>query len=314
MLRNGDRLSGEVTGFKEGKLHFKTAYAGVLKGPVGEIAGLNTDKPVTLVYRSGSSGIGRLVYAQDRTIRLRGLKGGVSNALDMTLVSELHPGTEIPSGFKWSGRVNLGATGRSGNTDTRSFHIDASVEGRTKKHRVSLEVSLNKEFDKSKRTEDDFTALVQHDRLVGKQLYFYTNAKFERDEPQDLALRTTVGTGGGIQIIENETTNLSIEAGPAYSYEDFKVGDDRNFVAGRWAFDFDHYVWQTIAQFFHSHEGTVDFQNTGNFLIDTSTGVRFPLGNGFNLTTQADVEWDSKPGPGVSSTDKTYLMTVGYSW
>ncbi|MGB1547709.1 MAG: DUF481 domain-containing protein, partial [Alphaproteobacteria bacterium] len=314
MLRNGDHLSGEVTAIKEGKLHLKTAYAGTLKIPIREISGIHTDKPVTMRDKAGNHATGRLIHAQDHTIRLSGPKGGLSRAIDMTGIAELYPGTEIRRGLRWSGRVNLGATQRSGNTDTESLHIDGIAQGRTLKHRVTVEGKFNKEFDKGKRTEDDFTMRLQHDRLIGKRLYFYTNVKFERDEPQDLALRSTIGTGGGLQLIESEKTNASIEVGPAYSYEDLKVGDDRDFAAGRWEFNYDRYVLETIAQFFHRHEGTVDLENINNLALDTSTGIRFPLGNGFNLTTQADIDWDNKPGPGASSTDKTYRLTVGYTW
>ena len=58
----------------------------------------------------------------------------------------------------------------------------------------------------------------------------------------------------------------------------------------------------------------MDLENTGNIFVESTTGFRFPLGNGFNLTTQADIDWDREPEPGVSSVDKTYLLTVGYSW
>lgn len=312
-LRNGDRLTGEVVLLKDGVLSFRTGYADLLKIAAGEIAGLETDGLVTVRYDGGGYSTGRLSSAKDGTVTVAGARGG-SPRVAVEDISEIHPGSEIPRGFRWSGRANFGATQRSGNTDTRSVHVDAAIRGRAEKDRLRLEGSMNKEFDRSKRTQDDFSLFAQHDRFVSKALYLYTNVKFAGDDLQDLNLRTSIGTGAGWQVVESKRTNLSLEAGPTYVNENFETGTDRDYVAGRWAVIFDRYVWEEIAQFFHKHEGTVDLEQAGNVLIDSSTGVRFPLSDGFNFTIQADVDWDSEPEPGVSSTDKTYLLTAGYSW
>jgi len=314
VLQNGDRVTGEILGLKDGTLQFKTSYAGALKVSVGKIAGLTSDKVVTVRFKSGGYGTGHLVPSYARMAQLRSIAGGFGNPIQIEMISEIYPGKEIQRGFKWSGRVNLGATKRSGNTDTRSLHIDAAIKGETEKDRLRFEGSLNKEFSGSERTQDDFKFLAQHDHILSKSLYFYTNVKFSRNEPQDLTLRASLGTGVGWQIIKSDKTNFAIEAGPAYVNENFDTAEDRDFVAGRWAVLFDHYLWKKFAQFFHRHEGIVDLENTGNVSIDSSTGLRFPLSNGFNLTTQADIDWDSEPAPGATSTDKKYLLTIGYSW
>lgn len=313
-LRNGDRLSGEVVRLKGGALSFRTGYSGVLNVPAGEVVGLTTDKVVTVRYRSGGYRTGRLITSYGGSVRIEGVQGGYGNAIGMDAIAEIYPGREIPRGFQWSGRLNLGATQRSGNTDTRSVHGDTAIKGRSEEDRLRFEGSINKEFNEGERTQDDFTVFAQHDHFVSKSIYFFTNATVTRNEPQDLTLRTIIGTGAGWQVVESAKTNLSLEAGPSYVNEDFETGEDRDFVAGRWAVNFDHYLWDNFVQVFHNHEATVDMENTGNVFVKSSTGFRFPLGKGFNLTAQADVAWDSEPEPGVSSIDKTYLMTVGYSW
>lgn len=313
-LRNGDRLSGEIVGLKDGTVRFKTGYAGVVKVPAREISGMASDKPVTVRFGSGGYSTGTLIPTYPGMVQLQGVKGAVGGAVKIAEVAEIHPGTQIERGFKWSGRVNLGATQRSGNTDTRSFHFDGAIKGESEEDRLRFEGKMNKEFSGDERTQDDFTIFAQHDHFLSKAFYFYTNVKFARNEPQDLNLRTTLGTGAGWQVIRSDKTNLSLEAGPSYVNENNDTAPDNDFIAGRWAVNFDHYVWDKYAQFFHKHEGTVDLEDTGNVFIDSSTGLRFPLSDGFNLTAQADIDWDSEPPPGTSGTDKTYLLTVGYTW
>lgn len=313
-LRNGDRLSGELVQLKDGTLTFKALHAGTVKIPAAQIASLATDGPVTLRFKSGGYSTGRLTTAYAGTMWLSGANGLSGGSVSIQDVAEIHPGTEISRGFRWTGRVNVGASQQSGNTDTKSLHIDAAMTGRSEKDRLRFTGDFNREFDHHTRTEDNFTLFAQHDHFVSKKLYFYTNVKFQRDQLADLRLRTTVGTGGGWQIFEDDETNLSVEAGPAYSNEDQITGDDRDFVAGRWAVNFDQWLWGKWAQLFHKHDGTVDLERTENVFIDSSTGLRFPLGNSFNLTLQADINWDNQPADDASTLDKKYMLTVGYSW
>lgn len=129
-LRNGDRLSGEVVRLKDGTLNFRTDYSGVLNVPAGEVVGLTTDKLVTVRYRSGGYKTGRLVMSCGDTLQIEGVRGGYGDAIRIDAISEIHPGRDIPRGFQWSGRVNIGAIQRSGNTDTRSLHGDTAIKGR----------------------------------------------------------------------------------------------------------------------------------------------------------------------------------------
>lgn len=96
--------------------------------------------------------------------------------------------------------------------------------------------------------------------------------------------------------------------------EDVERGEDHGYLAARWAVNFEHDVWDDFAQLFHKHEGHADIEDTGNTLVDSSTGIRFPLSSGFLLTAKADLDWDSQPPEDATSLDKTYLITVGYQW
>ena len=187
----------------------------------------------------------------------------------------------------WSGNLNIGAAVHSGNTDSKSFHIDASTVARAEKDRIRARAEFNRETDSGLRTEDNFTVAAQHDRFVsGQKLFFYTSGKLENDDIAQLDLRTTLSTGLGYQFIESERTNLSVEAGPAFIMEQFANSPNEESIAGRWAVIADHYVWKRRLQMFHRHEGTVDVENSDDILIDSSTGLRVFVQDGLNMTLQ----------------------------
>lgn len=313
-LRNGDHLTGSLTRFKDGVLDFETDYSGTLKIATAKIGGVLTTGPVTVKYKSGGYATGRLVYSGPGTIRLQTEKAGTTSPIELGSVSAIYPGTELPSALHWKGSVNLGATRDAGATRSQSVHFDASTVGRGDTDRIRASAELNRQDVNHTSTQNDFTLFGQYDRFLTKKTFLYGNTKFEKNRPQNIKFRTTLGTGAGLQILENDTANLSVEAGPSYVNKDVYTGEDQSYPAGHWAVRFDYYIYRQKLQFFHQHEGNFDLSNTGNLFITSSTGVRYLMGNGFTLTGKADIDWDSQTSAGVPHTDRTYLFLLGYQW
>ena len=314
-LKDGSRLIGVVTALRGDTLSLKTGYAGDIKISVGDIVGIETDDVVTLRFVSGDYLSGRLIASYRASLQIAPVRGAPPVEVVLSEILAIWRGRERRPGLVWSGNLNIGAAVHGGNTDSKSFHIDASTVARADKDRIRAGADFNRETDAGLRTEDNFTVTVQHDRFVsGQKLFFYTSGKLENDDIAQLDLRTTLSTGLGYQFIENERTNLSIEAGPAFIMEQFANSPNDESIAGRWAVVADHYLLKRLLQLFHYQEGTVDAENSDDILIDSSTGVRIFIRDGLNMTLQLDFDWDQNPPAGVSSLDKRYLLTVGYKW
>ncbi|NIO22132.1 MAG: DUF481 domain-containing protein, partial [Candidatus Aenigmarchaeota archaeon] len=68
---------------------------------------------------------------------------------------------------------------------------------------------------------------LKYDFFVWKRLYTYAQARFERDDFQDLNFRSTMGFGVGYQIFDTERTSLFAEVGVSYFNEDFMEAEDQ---------------------------------------------------------------------------------------
>lgn len=314
VLSDGTRLVGKVRALKDGVVSFKAAYGAKLTLPAGKIVGMATDGMVTLRFSDGGYVTGRLQSPPAGGIRLYPMAGGGPVAIELARVARLHPGTTIPTSLEWRGHFNLGVSVSSGNTDSEGYHADGAATARAEKDRVRVRGSFNRATESDVKTEDNYTIALQYDRFVSKALFVFTNLKLEHDDIAALNLRTTLGTGLGYQVLDSARSKLSLQAGPAYIIQDFEGQPDDESVAGRWAVNFEHYVWDRYAQLFHDHDGTVNADDTSDVFIDSSTGVRVFVHDGLNVTAQVDLDWDNKPAPGVSSLDKRYMLTVGYKW
>ena len=314
ILRNGDRVTGKVAGIDGDKLVFDTASFGSVKIPTAVILSLKTDKAVTIEFKEGGYATGQLSSPGDGKINLTG-NNATRSAFEMTAVKALHPDGKIPvPEFKWSGRINVGASQTNGNSDTRTFNLDGEAKGRGAKDRITLSAEYNRESSDGEDSADNARLAAQYDRFLTKKWFLYLQGSAERDDFADLNLRTTIGVGAGYQIIDTERTQLSVEAGPTYVNEDLQMAEDRDFVSGRWATKFEMYIFDKFAQLFHNHEGLVNLENTSDILFQTKQGIRIPFRDSFNVTAQVNWDHDTEPPPDSKKNDTKYILSVGYNW
>ena len=70
-LQNGDRITGKVVRMEEGKLIFKTAYAGNITIQWKEISNLITDEPIRVVLSDDTSLKGATRSAEKSKMKLK---------------------------------------------------------------------------------------------------------------------------------------------------------------------------------------------------------------------------------------------------
>lgn len=215
----------------------------------------------------------------------------------------------------WSGRVNLGASMQTGNTEQDAINADATLKAKwNDKHRATLEAEYNRETEDDERTEDNKRLEGQYDYFFNEQWFLNSSLGFEQDDIAELDLRTTLGVGLGHQPFDRDDLHLQYILGPTYLREEFENGDSEDSLAAHWALDYDQKVWDDTFQLFHNHDVLVPVDATDAFLFDSKTGIRAPLRKGLVATAEVDFEWDNDPEPGIKEDDTTYAIKLGYEW
>jgi putative salt-induced outer membrane protein YdiY len=311
-LANGDRITGRVVGMDNGTLQLETSYAGTIGVQWDQVVSMNTEDPVQVVLSDETSLKGSTESAEQGKMKLKMGKVVETVSFDLAEVQAINPKPDDQPAVKLSGRVNVGLSSSSGNTETASHHVDGEIVVRTEKNRYTAGIEYNREEDENEVTAKDYLGYVKYDHFLTQKWYAYANTFFEKDEFKDLKLRSTLGTGLGYQFYESELTNLYLEAGPSFVNEDYEEGEDLDTLSGRWAIGFDRYFFNKLVQFFHFHEGYQGLDETDNLFIRSRTGLRFPLSDSFRATFQYNYDWDNNPSPGEDKEDTQYLFTLGY--
>ncbi len=313
-LKNGDWLTGTVVKKETNKLIFKTKYTDEISILWSEIATLNTDESVKVVLSDDSTFDARL---QKRSLgRVKMVSSGLkmSTELDLQDVTYINPSPEVSGkGVEWTGHANVGGATTSGNTDNSQVRVDAEGIARTAQNRYTVGAYFNRAKAEGESTAFNSKGYMQYDHFLSKQWYLYTNGSLENDKFRDINLRSSAGIGSGYQIYEQDDLNLSIEGGVNYISTDFDDAEDDRYASGRWALKFDQLVFQSV-KFFHQHEVLVSLEDAANTLVFTKTGLRVPIAENLNASTQLNVDYANQPAEDRKKTDRSLVFSVGYLW
>jgi len=311
VLQNGDRITGEMVDLSEGKLSIKTEYAGTVKIDWSKVQSLSTDGPVYLTI--GDNVVRATVSpSEDGTARLESEDLPAAESVELSRLKSMS--YERKPAVKVSGRINVGASSTSGNTDKEQLNGSFEVVARSAKNRMTIGAEANRAETDGAQTESNWLAYLAYDHFITEKWYAYASTSAENDKFKDINLRTTLGAGAGYQFFETEQTNLSMELGASYVNTDYDTGVDSDYPAARWAMNFRQKLFKSRVEFFNTDSVHVALDDSDNFFLRTRTGLRFPIVAGMNSTIQYNYDYDDNPAPGRVKEDKAWLFTLGYAW
>lgn len=312
-LTNGDRLTGEILRMENQELLLKTTYAGevIIKWP--EVVCVVSQKDLTVVLKSKEVLIGRATCPSTGVIQVVGDNIGESARLSPADLHAINPSPPPPA-ITYKGSVTAGGSVTDGNTDSKAVNTSAKFEARSKRHRFTIGAKYNEGETDDKLTARNTTGSFKYDFFVTKKLYSYAQSLFERDDFQDLDLRSTMGLGLGYQIFDSKRASLFGEAGVSYFNEDYELSEDRHYTSGRWSVGFDYQLIPERVKFFHLHEGYYSLEESDSYYIRSEQGFRLPLVYHFLANFQVDYDYNSQPAPGKQKTDTVYIFGLAYEY
>lgn len=313
-LANGDRLTGTVVN-KETEFLVMQTPLGEIRVRWSEVTRIFTDKEARVFLDDGTKIVGRLETVTDGTTVIHTGADPPGAPVPLARVVFINPAPDVSGeGVRHLGRISLGYSSSSGNSDLETLYVDGEAIARTRNNRYTLNGKARRSKDHDTESESNWLLGLKWDHFLTRRWYTYANSSFENDQFKDIRLRSTLGVGTGFQFIESKSTNLSLETGLNYVHTEFYAADNDHYPAARWALRFDHFLFGSRTQFFHTHEAYGAVDNSGNAFVKSQTGLRFPLIYRVNGTLQYNADWENNPAPGRVRKDETFLFTLGFNW
>ena len=312
ILKNGDRLTGEVKILEENKLIFKTSYAGKISIAWSEVEKIGIDKPVGVLLEDDVSLHGVIETAENGRLIIRKDEKPQRVSVDLEEVKGIKRQKFHPAKTQYIMRANVGITVESGNTEKENLYLDGRFEARKQQFRFNAGIEYEYETNDNEKTKNKLLLSSKLDYFFRHPWYVYGKGAYEYDQFKDLDLKVDIGPGMGYQFIEGENANLALEAGPSYVRQNFEKQSRRNYMAARTGISADKWFFDKFVQFYLLGEGFFNPDEKDDRFARIRSGLRYPLGKGFSMSTQYNLDYDNNPPEGIDENDHKIIFLLGY--
>ena len=315
IMKNGDRLTGEVKKLEEGILYIETDY---FSGSVGvdwvQVEKVESKATFQVVLSDGkrltgsiskveTAGSGRdfRVYAGDAEVPVSGTDVVQIESKKQNFWRQL------------KGSIDLGYNFTSGNNQS-SLSTSASAVYAAERWAVGTSYNVSFGGQAGGKTTNLFESQTFADRFLNRNSFVLALGDFLHSSQQDLSLRTTLGGGYGRYLKRSNHNSLRWLVGADYSKANYRAGlnqPTQNNVellvgAEYQLFYFDRYTLQSQFLLFPglSDSGRVRFTTNDTFSVR--------LSNNFYLNVSFWDNFDSNPP--LSAKKNATGLSTGLGW
>ena len=321
VLKNGDRVTGEIVK-KDGKnLTIKTAHFGVVNTTWEQVASITADTPVTVVMPGGKVAQGKLT-TENTNISITGTDViiPVAEVEALRNVDEqkayerlLHPSW----GRLWAGTANLGFAGTAGNAKTSTFTTGVIAARLTRKDKTSIYFNAIKASalidGRTAGTAQAIRGGIAYDHNISPRLFVNVFNDYEYDRFQNLDLRFVAGGGFGFHVFKNERASFDLPAGGAYNRSKFGTPLTTNAAEVYWGDDYT-YKLRGATSLVQSFRMFNDLTNTGGFRTNADVGITTKLIRWLTWNVSFSDRYLNRPAFGRKTNDLLYTTGVGVTF
>lgn len=220
----------------------------------------------------------------------------------------------------WSGEGQLGAFHSSGNNDTAGLSAALNLQRKGIEWTHMLRASADYQRSNGTTSREQYFAAYEPRIQVSDRLFGYGLAQFEHNRFQGFDARYAVSGGLGYKVVDSDSLDLSLKAGPAYRVTDFVSGAKESSLGALAAVDFD---WRIADGLTLTQDANVVAETGGaaTIIIDGSkttvnlvTGLDAKLTDRLRTRVSYAVDYDSDPPLGSVSTDTISRFTLVYGF
>ena len=274
VLKNGDRLTGQIVKFDGKTLTIKSEFAGEVNIPWSAVQQITSDQPLQVQSSTGQTAVGP-VTTRDGNVEVITKTGTVAMpkegiALIRNEAEQLAYDKSLHPGFRenWDGGATVGFALTRGNSQTKNFALAFDANRKTLHDKLSLHANWVYATNDAPGAVPSTSANAQqggirYNRDLTPRLFGFVGADFQADSLQTLDLRSVFGGGLGLHAIKRDSTTLDLLAGANYTREKY-TAFTRNLAAATLGDEFMHKLSGStvLTQSFYFYP---DFNNTGEY-------------------------------------------------
>jgi putative salt-induced outer membrane protein YdiY len=310
VLRNSDKLTGEIVKLEQQKLHLKTDYAGTVQIEWKMVEKVVGEREMLIETDTGRRIVGRIRPAS------AGVE--VSGAREQAVLSPLAivrigPRPESREGVRQrlSGGTDVGYSITRGNAKSNQYSL--GFKGRYVESKWQLQGDVTSLFSTvAENSVNRHAGQLRGDYSLNGRSFAFSLANLEVDERQRLNLRSNLGGGFGYKILRSPQRQMSLLGGTTYVYEAFF---DRSNTSGEAlaGFSLDRLQFGRVAlnTRLSVHPNLID---TGRVRLTLDGGITMPVAGRMNYNLRWFNRFDSRPQQVVQRNDYGLVSSFGVAF
>jgi len=315
IFNNGDQLQGKLVSMDKGSMVFQSSALGKVTIKMDQVRSFSTDDATTLNFVDGTVVNQPVQIGEGRTVELSGGDVVSARSVPVTSITGINPPP-----IEWNGQVTVGFTLDRGNTNSQDASVDMTAKRETSVDRITLDAEYYEKREENPATGDDFSSKRKfllgghYDYFIADGYYVYGNVTAQKEATANIDLRLNIGSGLGYRLINNDITEVDLEAGLSWVNESYSDATaDKDYVALRTAWNIEH-KFTDATTFFHYGEWLPSLENSDDQLISTETGVNVKVNGSLNVQAKVLYDWNQSPAIGKDKEDTTYILGVGWDF
>ncbi len=225
-LKSGEWLKGEFKYMRNKKVEFDSDELDLLTFDWEDVLEVRSPRPNSLLFDGRLQATGTVLVRDDVVL----VGGEEPRMYPRDRLVSIVPGEEKESDY-WSGKISVGATFRSGNTDQTDVTARGTIWRRTALTTTALDYT-------GSITTLDGAEEVNNHRLFASYSVFLTTrfyltpaaVEYYKDRISNVRHRITPGAGAGYWVVDTPEIDWNVDLLGGYrstEYETVEAGDDR---------------------------------------------------------------------------------------
>lgn len=306
VLKNGDRISGEIKQIWDAEVLIEPSYADEFTVDMEVIEYIESDRKFEIELSDG-----REIEAQPVGVDTEGnqllLVDGEEVAVTVASLYELD---EIDDYFDWETFVDWSAAINSGNTDSLNNRLAANTTLRMGDHRHFGDLTISREEQNQESIKEQDLIRYNYNWIFSDPWFLSAAYSFERDPIRQLDRRSVFTAGIGRDIWNTPRLMLNFQLAAGAIAEEIDGGSEDSTVLS-WVLRYRQDLFSEDLEVFHNQQIIQYLSGRDNTIYKTSTGLRYEITDLLYANASLDYDYETQPAATAQSEDITLLFGLG---
>lgn len=312
-MKNGDRLTGNVTLLNNSKLIIATDYAGEVTISWDKVSTLETQTPLIVkLSQDKEQKVKTIKPAKEGKLKL--INGTNHQEIALNDIQQIIKPKPLVEDLIWSGKIAISLDNKRSDKDTNDFDVDFQTKLLHSNWRHTLTGEFNRKSTDGHVSTNNYQLDYTLDHFITKQWFWQTNGNFKLDHIEDLRKQYTLGTGPGYQFWDDSLGSFSLASLVNLSHYEYRDKSNTNFGAYGIRWNYDRYWLGKNIEFFTTGDLFRPLRSeVGNYTLDTNVGIRYKLTDWASLNFRINRNIvDAESDANINET--RYIFGFGINW